>query len=61
MKSEELLDYVALAESLDALREMLRAMVAALMDDGFTEKQARAIATGVFVGKLEEDNDEDGE
>jgi len=49
-------NYVELAESIDNLRETLRAMVAAVMADGFTEEQAREIVTGVFaIARREEE------
>lgn len=39
------IDYEALATGLDQYRECLRAMVAGLMADGFTDAQARALVT----------------
>lgn len=54
-------DYAMLAEGLDEIREMLRAMVAAIVADGFTEEQARSIVTGWFtlVGKGDSKTDEE--
>ena len=37
------MDYAALAEAIDEMRESLRACVAALMEDGYTEEQARTL------------------
>lgn len=46
---KDVLDFEALAAAVDALRELVNAMVAGLTRDGFTEEQARIIATGVFA------------
>lgn len=46
---EELL---ALAESLDEIREMLQITVAGFMADGFAEDQARAMTTAMFINVL---------
>lgn len=43
------LDYQELADGLDEMREVLRAMVSGLVADGFSEQQARDIATSVFT------------
>jgi hypothetical protein len=43
------MDYKELAVGLDNLRETLRAMVAGVMQEGFSEEQAREIVTGVFA------------
>jgi len=45
----EPIDYSMLAESVDALREILSVMVAGLMNDGFTEREARAIIAGALA------------
>lgn len=45
--------YLGLAEGLDDMREMARAMVAGFMADGFTEKQARAITAGLFASMID--------
>jgi hypothetical protein len=42
-------DWQQLAAGVDALRESLRAAVAGLVDDGFTEDQARAIVAAVMA------------
>lgn len=48
-------DYVAFAVSLDYMRETLRAMVAGLIEDGFSEEQAREITTAIMSRKLDDD------
>lgn len=45
---ESILDYEDLARATDALREMVNAMVAGLVSDGFTNEQARDIVAGSF-------------
>jgi hypothetical protein len=49
------IDFTLLAEGVDELREVLRALVMGFMADGFTEEQARVIVAGFFVlaGKRE--------
>lgn len=42
------INYSDLAQSVDAMREMVRALVAGLVDDGFTDEQARTIVAGIF-------------
>lgn len=50
--------YELMAASIEMMREALRAMVAGLMQDGFTEEQAREITTAIMSRKdLEEDTD----
>lgn len=39
----------ALADALDVMRETLRAMVAGLVADGFTDDQAHAIVTVTVI------------
>lgn len=46
-----LVDYEELAESVGALREILQAIVAGLRADGFTDEQARAMATSIFTNQ----------
>lgn len=41
-------DYEELAIAMDNLREVLRGMVAGLVNDGFTDREARAIVTQVM-------------
>lgn len=43
-----LIDFKMVAEGIDELREMLRAMVAALIEDGFTDREAHAITARVM-------------
>lgn len=52
------LDYEALASGMDQLRETLKIMVAGLVEDGFSEDQARMIVTGLFA-PANEDSEED--
>jgi len=42
-------DYAALATGVDQLREALRAMVAGIVADGFTDREARVIVAGMFA------------
>jgi len=42
-------DYEELAQGIEQLREVLAAMVAALMEDGFTEREARAISAATMT------------
>jgi uncharacterized membrane protein YebE (DUF533 family) len=53
-------NYQALAEGIDEMREMVRAMIAGLVADGFSDEQARAIVAGFFAvmgGKKQEGDD----
>lgn len=43
-------DYAQLAADVDTFREVVSAIVAGLISDGFTDRQARALVTGV-IGK----------
>lgn len=48
-----------LAEGIDEMREALQAAVAAMVEDGFTEREARVILAGSFAAltkKAEEEN-----
>ncbi len=59
------LDYNELAQGSDEIRESCGIVVAGLMTDGFTEKQARAIVAGL-LGRLSradagDDEDDDDE
>lgn len=49
-----LLDYAEVAASTDEMREMLRALVAAVKAEGFDDKQARAIVAGIMGIKPEQ-------
>jgi len=42
-------DWQAIAGAVDQLREMLRAAVAALIADGFTDEQARGIVAATII------------
>jgi hypothetical protein len=46
-------DYKTLADGIEKLRETLRAMVAGIMAEGFTEEQARDITVAVLTNKGE--------
>lgn len=48
------IDYEVLAEGLDQYREVLRAMVAGLVADGFTYEQARRLVTHLMTQQGEE-------
>lgn len=50
------IDFEELAESIDGMREIFRAMVAGLMEDGFTEEQARALVVEITTRKADEDD-----
>ena len=45
------MDYEELAAAVEEMREAFRAFVAGLIEDGFTEEQARALVVGIYVGK----------
>jgi len=49
------IDYEDLANNVEAMREIMRALVAGLVADGFTDEQARAIVTEMVTKK---DDDE---
>lgn len=53
-------EYIKLAEAVDEVRETVRALVAALVQDGFTDREARTIAAGVFASKIERPEEEEG-
>jgi hypothetical protein len=42
----------ALAAGVDEMRESLRAMVAGVQADGFTEREARVIVVGYFAAQI---------
>ena len=52
------IDFVALAEGLEELREAMSAMVSGLVQDGFTDREARAIIAGVLGYKDKASGDE---
>jgi uncharacterized membrane protein YebE (DUF533 family) len=45
------IDYEELAASVEAMREIYRAMVAALVADGFTDEQARALIVAITTNQ----------
>ena len=49
------LDYVEFASALDTIRELLRATVVGLVADGFSEEQARQIATHIITAPVSEE------
>lgn len=50
---EDGLDFRKLAVDVDQFRECMRALVAGLVTDGFTEREARALVAGVFAGNVD--------
>lgn len=48
-------DYSEFAIALDTIRELLRATVVGLMADGFSEEQARQIATHIITTPASEE------
>jgi uncharacterized membrane protein YebE (DUF533 family) len=44
------MDFDELAKAIEEMREVLRAMVAGLVADGFTDEQARALVVSVMTG-----------
>ena len=51
------IDFEELAASIENMREIFRAMVAGLMDDGFTEEQARALVVEITTRKVDDDDE----
>lgn len=49
-------DYQGLATAVDQMLEIVRSLVAALVVDGFTDREARAIVAGALgsIGREEE-------
>lgn len=54
------LDYEELAQNMDEMREVVRAMVVGLMSDGFLEVEARAIVAGIFASNIPKDPNKEG-
>jgi len=50
-----MIDYEELAANVEQMREVLRAMVAGLTADGFTDEQARAIVASVIERGKDDD------
>lgn len=46
------INYTELAEGVDVMREILRAQVAGLMADGYSETQARWITVGLMTSHI---------
>lgn len=57
-KNDSGMDFAALADSIDELKEILRSMINSLITDGFTEAQARIIVTGI-LGRVPNQNNEE--
>lgn len=49
----ETADYEAVAEAIDQMRELVGALVASLVHDGFTDREARVIVAELFATRLE--------
>lgn len=47
------MDFNELAKGIDDLREGLRAVIAGLIEDGFTDREARRIVAGCFNNEPE--------
>lgn len=58
VNAEKGIDYSALAEGSEQLREGMAALVAGLVVDGFDDKQARAIVAGAVGYWDKEDTNE---
>jgi uncharacterized membrane protein YebE (DUF533 family) len=52
------MDYEKLAQALEEVRETLRAMVAGLVADGFTDEQARSIIVSMYAQLAKPDTEE---
>lgn len=51
------IDYNVLANAMDEMREVLRSMVAGLMTDGFTKREAHAIVAKMMGYPPEEEEE----
>jgi len=51
------INFEELAASIETMREIFSAMVAGLMDDGFTEEQARALVVEITTRKVDDDDE----
>jgi uncharacterized membrane protein YebE (DUF533 family) len=51
------INFDELAESIENMREIFRAMVAGLMADGFTEEQARALVVEITTRNVDDDDE----
>jgi hypothetical protein len=52
-------DFALLADTSDQLREAVQALVAGLIRDGFTDREARAIVAGLFSLHTQNDKGEE--
>lgn len=48
MATKQGINYVELAEGIEAFKEVIGAQVSALVADGFSDEQAREIVTGLW-------------
>jgi uncharacterized membrane protein YebE (DUF533 family) len=55
------IDYTVLADTMDELRDALKAMVAGFTADGFTDREARAIVAGTFASMTRPDTEDTGD
>lgn len=52
-----MIDYEELAKGISEMREAFRAMVAGLVEDGFTEQQARELVVAIATREVGEDGE----
>lgn len=52
------IDYEALATNVEMTREMIRALVAGFVTDGFTKREAHALTAGLFSTHLNTNEEE---
>jgi hypothetical protein len=48
-------DFHEVAQGVDEFREVVRALVAGLIADGFTEREARALVAGFWASRIKDD------
>lgn len=53
------MDFSELAKAIDEMRETLRAIIAALVEDGFTDAQARELVVAMFTNRVNGAGDDD--
>lgn len=51
-------DYGELANGVDQMRETMAALVAGLIHDGFTDREARMIVAGVVAAQMKGESDD---
>lgn len=56
----EIIDYTELAKTVDAFREAVNALVAGLVSDGFTDREARGLVAGFWASRIEGAQNEQG-